>query len=67
MKYYGEKKLLVGRIRFSNTKTNNQEKKLHDLHDNEPSINERKNGNTKIIPIYMSEKNLKIINKTFMH
>lgn len=54
-------------------KTNNQEKKLHDfhdLHDNEASISERKNpknANTKIIPIYMSEKNLKIINKTFMH
>ncbi len=64
MNYFGEKKLLVGRIRFSenkDNKDNNAEKNKNDADSN------LANKNPKIVPIYLSEKNLKILNKTFMH
>jgi hypothetical protein len=70
LKYYGEKKLLVGRIRFANTNDkegNKLEKNIYDVNTKTTHQLQDKNANTKIVPIYMSEKNLKILNKTFMH
>jgi hypothetical protein len=61
LNYFGEKKLLVGRIRFSENKDNNAEKNKND------ADSKLANKNPKIVPIYLSEKNLKILNKTFMH
>jgi hypothetical protein len=55
LNYFGEKRLLVGRIKFSE----NSEKIL-----NEGDAKER---TTKRIPIFLSENSLKILNKTFMH
>jgi hypothetical protein len=52
LNYFGEKRLLVGRIRFSNGKEN---------------LEKKKNDKPSLVPIFLSENALKNLNKTFMH
>jgi hypothetical protein len=52
LNYFGEKRLLVGRIRFSS------EKEI---------LEKKKNDKVNVVPIFLSENALKNLNKTFMH
>ena len=52
LNYFGEKRLLVGKIRFSADKE---------------SLDKKRNDKPKVVPIFLCENALKNLNKTFMH
>lgn len=67
IQYFGEPKLLVGKISIKNKNNNSKvnemkEKSLKDLDKSVIQFESVKN----IVPLYLSEKALKILNKSFM-
>lgn len=58
IQYYGEPKIHLGRISFYN----NNENKDKSLKDNKEYLN---SSNTKIIPLYLSEKSMKMMGNCF--